>query len=119
MDIRTFQVGVVSMSEAPSKFEEGVGITGRWMQAKADEWIAKNEGVWSKMMEVAAGYVAQGRRFSMETLLQFARYSCNPQAVTAFKVDNNIRSALARRMVEAHPAWSKYVDMRNSKVDML
>lgn len=119
MGVRAFQVGVVSMGEAPSKFEEGVGITGRWMQVKADEWIEKNEGVWRKMMALAAEYVAQGRRFSMETLLQFARYSCNPKAVTAFKVDNNIRSALARRMVEAHPAWSKYVDMLNSKVDAL
>lgn len=119
MGLWAFQVGVVSMSESPSKFEEGVGITGKWMQVKADEWIEKNRSVWDKMMEVAAGYVAQGRRFSMETLLQFARYSCNPQAVTAFKVDNNIRSALARRMVEAHPAWSKYVDMRNSKVDLI
>ena len=88
--------------------DDGVGITGQWMFKKADEWIAANGSIWN---------LVQGRRFSMEYLIQFARYDCDARGVTAFKVDNNIRSALRRRMVERHPKWEEFVEKRDSKVD--
>lgn len=97
--------------------DDGVGITGQWMLKKADEWIAANGSIWSLMMSKAAELVSQGRRFSMEYLIQFARYDCDARGVTAFKVDNNIRSALRKRMVERHPAWEKFIEKRDSKVD--
>ena len=62
------------MAEKPDKFMEGVGITPQWMEATAEKWIEENRDIWKKMLTVAANYVAQGRRFSMETLIQFARY---------------------------------------------
>lgn len=107
------------MAEKPEKFAEGVGITPQWMAATAEKCIEENREIWGKMLTMAANYVAQGRRFSMETLFQFARYDCNARGVTAFKVDNNIRSTLARKMLKLHPSWAQYVDMRRSKVDML
>lgn len=97
--------------------DDGVGITGQWMLKKADEWIAANGSIWNLMMNKAAELVVQGRRFSMEYLIQFARYDCDTRGVTAFKVDNNIRSALRRRMVERHPKWEEFVEKRDSKVD--
>lgn len=97
--------------------DDGVGITGQWMRKKADEWIAANGSIWNLMMNKAAELVAQGRRFSMEYLIQFARYDCDARGVTAFKVDNNIRSALRRRMVERHPKWEEFIEKRDSKVD--
>ena len=68
-------------------------------------------------MRIAANYVAKDRRFSMETLIQFARYERVSKGVTAFKVDNNIRAALRKRMIERHPNWDKYIEKRDSKVD--
>lgn len=97
--------------------DDGVGMTGEWMVKKCDEWIAKNPEIWSDMLSRAAMFVSQGRRFSMENLIQFARYSRDPDGVTAFKVDNNIRSALARKMLLKYPHWSKFVETRDSKVD--
>lgn len=97
--------------------DDGVVITGQWMLKKADEWIAANGSIWNLMMNKAAELVVQGRRFSMEYLIQFARYDCDARGVTAFKVDNNIRSALRRRMVERHPKWEEFVEKRDSKVD--
>lgn len=97
--------------------DDGVGITGQWMLKKADEWIAANVSIWNRMMGKAAELVAQGRRFSMEYLIQYARYDCDARGVTPFKVDNNIRSALRKRMVERHPKWEEFIEKRDSKVD--
>lgn len=97
--------------------DDGVGITGQWMLKKADEWIAANASIWNRMMGKAAELVAQGRRFSMEYLIQYARYDCDARGVTPFKVDNNIRSALRKRMVERHPKWEEFIEKRDSKVD--
>lgn len=97
--------------------DDGIGLTGQWMLKKADEWIAANASIWNLMMGKAAELVAQGRRFSMEYLIQFARYDCDARGVTAFKVDNNIRSALRKRMIERHPRWDEYIVKRDSKVD--
>lgn len=97
--------------------DDGVGITGQWMLKKADEWIAANGSIWNRMMGKAAELVAQGRRFSMEYLIQYARYDCDARGVTPFKVDNNIRSALRKRMVERHPKWEEFIEKRDSKVD--
>ena len=101
----------------PSTADSGVGITGEWMLKKADDWIAANPSIWSEMMSKAAMLVAQGRRFSMEYLIQYARYDRNARGVTPFKVDNNIRSALRRRMIERHPEWESHIEKRTSKVD--
>lgn len=128
VDIRSFPLGLVAMGKRKeldpldnqlSFGDNGVGLTGQWMLKKADEWIRANPSVWSDMMRIAADYVAHERRFSMEMLLQYARYERVSKGVTAFKVDNNIRSALRKRMVELHPQWDKFIEKRDSKVDWL
>lgn len=96
----------------------GVGLAGEYMAKLADEWIARNWYTWNKMLTKAAEYAAQGRRFSMETLFQFARYECADVSESqGFRVNNNTRAALARKMLSKYPAWDKYVDTRRSKVD--
>lgn len=127
VDIRSLPLGVVTMAKKKTEepqaegqlsfADDGVGITGQWMLKKADEWIAANASIWNRMMGKAAELVAQGRRFSMEYLIQYARYDCDARGVTPFKVDNNIRSALRKRMVERHPKWEEFIEKRDSKVD--
>lgn len=95
-------------------------VTGERMVELADEWADANRATWAKMMDMAALRAAQGRRFSMETLFQFARYECaRVSGSQGFRVNNNTRAALARKMLREHPDWAEYVDVRKSKVDSL
>ena len=93
-------------------------LTGEYMRLMAVEWRAKNPVAWDLMTDMAKKYVAQGRRFSMEKLFQFARYDMNTNGTSqGFKVNNNTRAALARMMCEENPGFEKYMDIRKSKVD--
>lgn len=96
------------------------GMTGDWMVRKADEWVAANWYAWCRMKGIAWGYVNEGRRFSMERLFQEARYDMATNGCSdGFKVNNNTRAALARRLVREIPAAGKYIETRSSKVDWL
>lgn len=97
---------------------DGDGMTGEEMMELADKWVNENWLTWNKMLNKAAEYVSEGRRFSMETLFQFARYECGKgKESQGFQVNNNTRSALARKMLKQYPGWAKFVDKRTSKVD--
>lgn len=93
-------------------------LTGEYMMMLADRWIADNPVAWNRMMQIARGYWLDGRRFSMEKLIQHARYDMATNGTSQnFKVNNSTRSALARRMIEQHPEFDKLVERRKSKVD--
>lgn len=95
-------------------------MTGERMVAMADEWIAKNPTAWEWMNRRASMYASEGRRFSMERLLQDARYEFSGrEVVDHFKVNNNSRSALARKIAAEHPECKPYMDFRRSAVDDL
>lgn len=94
-------------------------LTGEYMTALAIEWREANGKAWELMTDMGRQYVAQGRRFSMEKLLQFARYDMLTNGYSqGFKVNNNTRAALARMMREENPGFEKYMDVRKSKVDL-
>lgn len=97
---------------------EPEGLSGEWMLREAAGWRHMNLRAWSAMKRIAEGYIAQGRRFSMETLIQRARYDMGTEGLSqGFKVNNNLRSALARMLVQELPQARPYLDMRGSKVD--
>lgn len=124
--LRPFLLGVVAMARETNgqmTIADVGGKTGEYMLKMADDWIAANPKVWADMMLKAAEFVTEGQRFSMERLIQFARYErkSKPGGVfddeRRFKVNNDCRAGMARRMLELHPSWEKYVDIRRSKVD--
>lgn len=95
-------------------------LTGEHMKRLSMDWRDKNPVAWRLMTDMALQYVVQGRRFSMEKLLQFARYDMNTNGYSqGFKANNNTRSALARMMIEENPGIEKFMDIRRSKVDGL
>ena len=97
----------------------GTELTGEYMRNMAVEWRDKNGVAWDLMTDMARQYVVQGRRFSMEKLLQFARYDMVTNGYSqGFKVNNNLKAALARMMLEENPSFEKYLDIRRSKVDV-
>lgn len=94
-------------------------LTGEYMKAMAVKWRDENPVAWRLMTDMARQYVVQGRRFSMEKLLQFARYDMNTNGTSQnFKCNNNTRAYLARMMLEENPGFEKYLDIRKSKVDL-
>ena len=94
-------------------------LTGEFMLSQAVEWRKANEKAWELMTDMGRQYVAQGRRFSMEKLLQFARYDMLTNGYSqGFKVNNNTRAALARMMLAENPGFEKYMEVRKSKVDL-
>ena len=93
-------------------------MTGEYMRAMATEWRKNNADAWERMVSAAREHVAEGRRFSMETLFQIARYEMRTNGFSqGFKVNNNTRAALARMMRDENPGFEKYMDIRKSKVD--
>lgn len=110
----------IEQCEGQTNLVDGNGMTGKDMVALADKWAADNWIAWNKMLNQAAEYVSQGKRFSMERLLQFVRYDCETSGTSqGFKVNNNTRAALTRKMLRKYPTWERYVDKRDSKVDWL
>lgn len=94
-------------------------LTGEYMVDMAVKWRERNAKAWELMSDMARQYVVQGRRFSMEKLLQFARYDMLTNGYSqGFKVNNNTRAALARMMLKENPEFEKYMDVRKSKVDL-
>lgn len=94
-------------------------LTGERMRSMAIEWRRNNEEAWDRMVSMAEHYVSEGRRFSMEKLLQFARYDMATNGYSqGFKVNNNTRAGLARMMREEHPEFVPYMEVRKSKVDL-
>lgn len=93
-------------------------LTGAYMAQMADEWRKANPEAWERITKLARLYASQGRRFSMEKLIQAARYDMTTNGIFAgFKVNNNSRAALARTLLEENPQLKDYMSIRKSKVD--
>lgn len=93
-------------------------LTGAYMAQMAKQWREDNPEAWRRIVKLATLYAADGRRFSMEKLLQVARYDMMTNGIWGgFKVNNNARAGLARMLLDEHPELSGYMSIRKSKVD--
>lgn len=94
-------------------------LTGEHMAQMARDWRAANPEAWELMTAKGEEFAARRRRFSMETLFQFARYDMATNGFSqGFKVNNNTRAALARMMRDENPEFAPFMDIRKSKVDL-
>ena len=109
------------MQQAPTgqlaieQFEEGQALVD-----EAERWIAANRNVWSRMVNQAANFAAQERRFSIALLVEEVRYSMRVEQVEGsdFKINNDHRAVFARKLRE-YPRIAPYIEVRASKVDGL
>lgn len=93
-------------------------LTGCYMASIAERWVAENPDAWERITALALGYERSNRRFSMERLLQTARYDMATNGhIQGFKVNNNARAALARKLIAQHPEVKRCMDIRRSAVD--
>lgn len=91
---------------------------GERFKAQADEWVMRNPDAWAFIKHQAALRVQDKKRFGIGELCEQVRWHMYAQGNTAFKVNNNHRAALARRLVIEFPACKDYIEMRSSVIDL-
>ena len=87
------------------------------LQRKADEWVAKNYSVWRWMCAKAMEAATARRHFSIARLVEEARYTKPVKGVDEYRINNDIRAPLARRLKREVPACADYIEIRESMVD--
>lgn len=88
------------------------------MNRKADEWVAKNRSTWSWMKRKAAESAEKKRRFSIARLVEEARYTKPVEGVDEYRINNDLRAPLARRLRKEVPTCTEYIEIRESVVDL-
>lgn len=86
--------------------------------SKADEWVSKNWAVWGWMKLKAAEAARDGRHFSIARLVEEARYTKPVQGIDEYRINNDIRAPLARRLKKEVPICAEYIEIRESMVDL-
>lgn len=87
----------------------------RAIEYRARLWIRNNPVVWSKWVEEVEEAARSGARWSCQLLVEKARaYDLVNSSGEPFKVNNNLRPALARILCEEVPAAREYVELRTS-----
>ena len=94
--------------------------------ARADlmAWISEHPGAWSRMEAEAASIVDKARprgfkvRIPVSYLVDFERMrGVKTSAGDMFAINNNLKAAMGRYLVELHPEWREYIELRRSKAD--
>jgi len=86
--------------------------------AKAMRWIDENRDAWGWMCRKAQKYAKAGQRFGIGALCEEVRWHMHLEGIDGFKVNNNIRAALARQMIRQFPNVRKYLEIRESACDV-
>ena len=86
--------------------------------AGADEWVRRNYEAWTWMRCQAVKYTEQRKRFGIGELCEQVRWHMQAEGVDGFKVNNNYRAALARRLIAEYPPCRPYIKTRDSVVDL-
>lgn len=88
------------------------------MNQKADEWVSKNWKVWAWMKLQAALFAQKGKRFSIARLVEEARYTKPVEGIDEYRINNDLRAPLARRLRKEVPTCRDYIEIRESVVDL-
>lgn len=93
-------------------------ITGEKIKRDTEAWIERNPLAYKLMVERAKDRLNRGRRTSISELAEEARYNMRLNGETdGFKLNNNIRAGLARKMIGQCPELARVITTRTSKVD--
>lgn len=85
---------------------------------EADEWVRRNPEAWFFIRSQAVERTGRQKRFGIGELCEQVRWHMYAQGVTNFKVNNNHRAALARRLIKEYPPCEPYIQTRSSVVDL-
>ena len=87
-------------------------------KAEADEWVKKNPDAWWFIRSEAVKRTEQKRKFGIGELCEQVRWHMKAEGNTEFKVNNNHRAALARRLKAEYPPCGPYLETRSSVCDL-
>ena len=87
-------------------------------KSEADEWVRKNPEAWAYIRGEAKKRTEQQRRFGIGELCEQVRWHMAAQGVDGFKINNNHRAALARRLIVEYPPCKRYIATRSSICDV-
>lgn len=89
-----------------------------WKDAKL--WRRRHPDAWCFMVSTAKREATEGRRFSVQWLSEQVRKRDFASFSTPYPIlDNSIRPALARMIVDENPEVRRWIEMRRSILDEL
>lgn len=84
----------------------------------AMRWTNDNPDAWQKMRRIAQEFAAREQHFGIGLLCEEARHYMRVEKDDyGFRVNNNIRAALARLLIKTDPNVEPYIETRESCVD--
>lgn len=87
-------------------------------RSEAELWRRRNPDAWAYLVKLASNEARHERRFSMQYLIEEVRRKSLVDADGMPAVVNNtIRPALTRLLVEEHPEVAPYVETRRAACD--
>lgn len=94
------------------------GYRGKDMLEKAMAWRNKNMRAYSQMTVLAVEFAQKGKHFSIDYLVNEARFFMRAEGIgDGFKINNDIRAPLARIMCGEYPIIEPFIETRSSCVD--
>ena len=87
-------------------------------KSEADEWVKANPEAWWYIRCEAVKRTEERRRFGIGELCEQVRWHMRAQGNTQFKVNNNHRAPLARRLIAEYPPCAEYLETRASVCDL-
>ena len=116
--------GVFPAPQQSSIFDYAEELEAKEARRDLMRWIGAHPAEWEAMEALAseeiAAALAMGRkpRVSVGYLVEETRRrGVSASYGDMFAVNNNLRAAMARYLVELHPEWSGYIARRRSKAD--
>jgi hypothetical protein len=88
----------------------------RDLLARTDRWIEENPGVFQLFEQFAVRLAARGRRFGIGALTERVRWEWSIEYNRDdFKINNNFRAYIIRRIIESHPEVGDFVELRRTR----
>ena len=87
------------------------------LRVEAEKWIAANPGVYLLFVRFAHEMLAARKNFGVGLLTERVRWEC---VVTTtgdpdFKINNNHRAYIARKLVQDYPPLRPFIQFRETK----
>ena len=88
------------------------------VEIRADEWIRLNPELWGRFEAHCINEAAQGRRISVQWLIEDVRAHDYVNRIgDPVKVNNSFAPIFARKLIKKHPKLAAFIETRKSIYD--
>lgn len=84
------------------------------LRHETDAWLKLNPQAWELFQRFALEKMNQGKKFGIGALTERVRWDCpiNTEG-DEFKINNNFRAYIARKLLETYPQLGNYLETRS------